>query len=326
MPKPIHWGILGTGRIARKFAAGLACLPDARLGAVGSRSTEAAGDFAREFPGVRCHSSYAALAQDPEVDAIYIATPHTLHAANTRVCLEAGKPVLCEKPFTINAAEAETIIGLAQEKNLLLMEAMWTRFIPLIVRLLEILEEGRIGEVRMLSVDFGFRAEPWMDRLFDPALGGGALLDVGVYAVSLASLLFGTPSSITGLADLGPSGVDEQAAGVLGHTGGRLAVFHTAVRANTFQEASIMGTLGRIRVHQPWWKATQMTISLDDGSTETVTIPYEGNGYQFEAAAFMNCLHHGQRECDLMPLAETLAIMKTMDTLRRQWGLKYPME
>lgn len=325
MPDKIRWGILGTGIIAGKFATGLAVLPDAEIVAVGSRSQESADAFARRFNIPRRHASYEALAHDSAVDVLYIATPHSLHAENTLMGLAAGKAVLCEKPFTINARESEKVIQTARAKKLLLMEAMWTRFLPPIVRLREMLAKGVIGDVRMLAADFGFQAPARSGRLFDPALGGGALLDVGIYPVALASMLFGPPSHVTGLAHL-VSGVDEQAAMVLGHSGGRLSVLHTAITATTPQEATIIGTRGRIRLHTGWWMGSAMTLTLDAGGEEFLEFPFTGNGYQFQAIEFMECFRDSRLESAVMPLDETLSIMRTLDTLRTQWGLRYPME
>ena len=326
MAEKNRWGIIGTGRIARLFAEGLATLMDAELVAVGSRSQAKADEFATQFNVPFRHASYEALAKDPRVDAVYVATPHSLHAENTLMALKAGKPVLCEKPFAINAREAKSMIRSARTKGVLLMEAMWTRFLPSIVRLREMLKEGIIGDVRTLEAGFGFQREKREGRLFDPALGGGALLDIGIYPISLASMIFGRPTRITGLAEIGPTGVDEQAAIVLGHPKGQLAVLHNSIRANTFQEASIIGTRGRIRLHRGWWKGSDMTITLDQGGEEFLDFPFTGNGYQFEAEAFMKCMRDGETDNKIMPLDETLSIMKTMDALRAQWGLKYPME
>jgi predicted dehydrogenase len=326
MSKKVRWGILGTGRIAKQFAEGLRSLPDAELVAVGSRAQATADSFAKDFTVPFRHASYAALVNDPKVDAVYVATPHSLHAENTLLALEAGKPVLCEKPFTINAPQAEKVIQTARSKKILVMEAMWSRFLPSIHRLRELLAEGVIGEPRMLTADFGFKASHDKGRLFDPALGGGALLDVGIYPVSFASMLFGPPAKVTGQAELGATGVDEQAAMVLSHAKGELSVLHTSIRANTFQDATILGTKGRIKLHTPWWKASDLTLYLDEGGEELFEFPYTSNGFQFEAAAFMECLREGKLESEVMPLDETLSIMKTLDTLRSQWGLKYPME
>ncbi len=324
--KKIRWGIFGTGRIAGKFAEGLAVLPDAELVAVGSRTQASADDFAKRFDVPRRHASYAALADDDTVDALYVATPHSLHAENTLMGLDVGKAVLCEKPFAINAKQAEKMIKRARNKKLLLMEAMWTRFLPPMVRLREMLAVETIGKVRTLFADFGFRRETTEGRLFDLTLGGGALLDVGIYPVSLASMLFGKPSQITGLADLGEKGVDGQSGVLLGHPGGKLAVLHSAVRVNTPQAACICGTLGRINLHTGWWRGAAMTLQLDAGGEEFLEFPFTGNGYQFEAIEFMECLRAGRTESAVMPLDETLTIMRTLDTLRAQWGLMYPME
>ena len=327
MSAPIRWGILGTGKTARQFAAGLKVLPGAQLVAVGSRTAAAAAAFGAEFQVPHCHASYEALANDPEVDVIYVATPHACHKENTLLALAAGKAVLCEKPFTINAREAAEVITFARAKKLFLMEAMWTRCFPLMDKLRELLVTQAIGELRMLTADFGFRAEYHEEpRLFDRAAGGGALLDVGVYPISLASLLFGSPISITTQAHLGRTGVDEEAAMVLLHAQGQLAVLSTAIRVDTAQEAVLSGTQGRIRIHRPWWRPTVMTLSREGQPDEVMEFPLTGNGYQFEAAEVMRCLRAGKLESNLMPLDESLSVMKTMDAIRAQWGLKYPMD
>ncbi len=324
----IRWGILGTGNIAKQFARGLAVLPDADLAAVGSRSQAGADAFGDEFDVPRRHPSYAALANDPDVDVVYVATPHNLHRENSLLCLQADKAVLCEKPFAINAGEAEQVIALAREKRLFLMEAMWTRFLPALQQTRQLLAGGAIGDVRMLAADFGFRAsfDP-QGRLFDPHLGGGALLDVGIYPISLASLVFGAPPArVSSLAHLGQSGVDEQAAMIFGYDQGQLAVLSSATRTNTPQEAVISGTTGQIRIHTPWWKASTLTLSVQGEEDQVLRLPFEGNGYNYEAVEVMDCLRGSKTESDVMPLDETLAIMRTLDQIRAQWGLSYPME
>jgi len=322
-----RWGILGTGNIASQFARGLAALDDAELVAVGSRTADSAEAFGERFSAPRRHSSYAALASDPDVDAIYVATPHPLHHDNTIMCLESGKAVLCEKPFAINATEAQSMIATARARGVFLMEAMWTRFLPHIVRLRELLAAGTIGEVRMLQVDFGFRTSfnP-QGRLFDPALGGGALLDVGIYPVSLASMILGTPQRVTGMAHLGETGVDEQSAMIFGYAGGQLALLSQAIRTNSPHEALLLGTVGKIRVHSSWWKSTTITLSVDGRPDELIDLPEVGNGYNYEAAEVGRCLRAGRTESNVMPLDETLAIMRTLDEVRAQWGLRYPGE
>lgn len=327
MNDTIRWGILGTGKIARQFAAGLKNLPDATLMAVGSRTVESANVFGEQFAVAHRHASYEALVSDPDVDVIYVATPHSCHQANTLQALAAGNAVLCEKPFAINAREAAQAIAFARTEKLFLMEAMWTRCFPLMEKLRELLASKIIGEVRMLTADFGFRAEYRAEeRLFSPAAGGGALLDVGVYPVSLASMIFGTPTRIVSQAQLGQTGVDEEAAIILSHARGELAVLSTAIRLETPQEAIIMGSAGRIRIHSPWWRPAAMTISRGGRSDELMEFPFAGNGYQFEAAEVMSCLRAGKLESCVMPLDETLSIMRTLDAIRVQWGLRYPMD
>jgi predicted dehydrogenase len=325
--RKVRWGILGTGSIARQFTEGLNALPEAEMLAVGSRSETSASEFADEREIPRRYASYDALAADPDVEIVYIATPHPFHAGNAELCLGAGKAVLCEKPFTVNAAEAERVVGIARDRGLFLMEGMWTRFFPLMERVRRLISEGAIGEVRMLDVDFGFRTElDPASRLFDPALGGGALLDVGVYCVSLASMVLGRPYGSVGLSHLGETGVDEQASVVLEHEGGRLANLSIGIRTATPQEATIMGTDGYLRVHSPWWRPTSMTISRPGEASETVEAPVSGNGFNYEAAEVMRCLENGETESDIMPLDETLSVMRTMDGIRAAWGLRYPSE
>ena len=327
MADRIRWGIIGTGSIAREFATGLTVLPEAELVAVGSRTAESASQFADMFGVPHRHASYEALANDPSVDVVYVATPHTLHKANSLLCLQTGKAVLCEKPFTINAAEAEAVVQFAREKKLFLMEAMWTRFIPLVVKVRQLLADRAIGHVQMLVADLGFRVDfDPLHRLFDPQLGGGALLDLGVYPVSLASMIFGPPSTTTSMAQFGETGVDEQAAIILGYEQGRLATLYTSLRTDTPREAILLGSKGRITIHAQMFRPTKLTLSLAGEEDDIIEMPLEGNGYNYEAAEVMRCLQAGKLESDIMPLDETLAIMKTMDQIRAQWGLEYPME
>lgn len=327
MTAQFRWGILGAGSIARKFVTGVQALADHAVVAVGSRQQATADKFADDFKIPHRHASYEALAADPEVDAIYVATPHPMHKENTLTCLRAGKAVLCEKPFTINAAETQELIAEARQRKLFLMEAMWTRFIPIVREAHRLIKEGAIGPVRMISADFGFRAgfDP-TSRAFDPALGGGALLDVGIYPLSLASMILGTPDRIAGLAELGQTGVDEQSAFILGYPQGQLAILSTAVRTNTPHDAVIMGETGMIRLHPPFWIPKRMTLTVSGKGAQEIEIPYTANGYNYEAAEVATCVRAGKLESAIMPLDESLAIMQTMDAIRAQWGMKYPME
>ncbi|MDP6775589.1 MAG: Gfo/Idh/MocA family oxidoreductase [Candidatus Latescibacteria bacterium] len=327
MSTPIRWGILGTGSIARKFADGLAVLDDADLVAVGSRSQDTADAFADGYAIPSRHATYEALAGDSEVDAIYVATPHALHRENSILCLEAGKAVLCEKPFTINRGEAEEVVAVARERKVFLMEAMWTRFLPIMTQVRAWVSEGAVGDIRVVSADFGFGSRVNPDsRLYKPELGGGALLDVGVYSVSFASMILGgSPSRIAGMAHIGEIPVDEQAGMVLGYESGAIAVLYTSICARTPQHAYILGSEGSIHIHSPFWQGTTATLSRG-GKEKTVELPFEGNGYNCEAAEVMRCLREGRTESETMPLDETLSVMGTLDEIRAQWGLKYPME
>jgi predicted dehydrogenase len=327
MKEVIRWGILGTGNIATSFATGVATMPDAELAAVGSRNQATADAYGDRFQIERRYASYRELVNDPEVDVVYIATPHSLHLENMLLCFEADKAVLCEKPFTINAAQARQAIRRARQCKLFVMEATWMRFTPLMVELRKMLADGVIGEIRMVNADFGIRAEyDPLFRLFNPELGGGGMLDVGIYPLSLAQMLLGTPAQVVGLAELGQTGVDEQSASVLGYEGGQLAVLHNAIRTETPQEATIVGAEGWIRIDAPWWMPQAMTIQKSGTTPRHLEIPFAANGYTYEAAEVHHCLREGKLESPLMPLDETIAVMETMDALRAQWGMRYPME
>ena len=323
---PVRWGIIGPGNIARQFAKGLAGAPGASLVAIASRSPERAAAFAAEHGGRGCASA-AALAVDPGVDAVYVATPHPQHHAAIRLCLEAGKAVLCEKPITVNAGQFAELVALARNRRAFLMEAMWTRFLPAMGRVRSWLAEGAIGEPRLVTADFGFRCG-WnpASRLLDPAQAGGGLLDVGVYVLAFAAMVFGAkPERVSGFAHLGETGVDEQAALILGWSGGRLASLTCAVRTNTPQTARIDGTEGSIEVPS-FWRTTKASLRGAGGRAETFEQPHRANGYEWQAIEVARCLAAGLTESPVMPLDESLAIQRSMDELRRQWGLKYPSE
>lgn len=327
MADVIRWGILGTGNIAHKFAIGLKTASGAQLVAVGSRTQASADKFAAEFNVPRRHASYEDLAQDAEVDAVYISTPHPFHVGNSKLCLQNGKAVLCEKPFTINVKEADEVIALARQQHIFLMEAMWTRYLPALIHTRELIAQGAIGEVRMLTADFGFRTNFNEEgRLFDPKLGGGALLDVGIYPISLAFMLFGAPQEIASQAYLGETGVDEQSAYLFRYAAGQIALLSSATRTETPQEAIILGTEGYIKLSSPWWNAAELILKRAGKPEEVISPARVGNGYNYEAEEVGRCLKAGKLESETMPLDETRAIMATMDTIRAQWGLKYPME
>ena len=323
-----RWGILGPGKIARRFAAGLPhCSSPARVEAVGSRSLERAQAFAAEFGASNAYGGYEELAADESLDAIYIATPHSEHASNAILCLEHGKPVLVEKPFTLNQNEAKQVVDKARERRLFCMEAMWTRFFPAMRKVRELVSDGVIGRVRMVTADFGYRTEfDASSRLFDPRLGGGGLLDVGIYPLSFACMLLGEPASALARASLAVTHVDDCAAFLLQHGGGELSLLSCATQVKTLNKAQVFGEGGSISLGSEWWKPSGLTINRDANEAEIVEMPYPGNGFQFEADAAQACIRSGKRENALMPLNETVMLMGVLDDLRAQIGVVYPSD
>lgn len=323
----IHWGIIGTGHIAAKFAADLRLVEGSVLHAVGSRRRESAEAFARRFSIPHYYAGYEQLAEDKAIDVIYIASPHGLHKQHCLLCLEHDKAVLCEKSFTINAAQADEVISKARAKKLFLMEAMWTRFLPIFNKMRQYLQEISIGKVRSLSAELGFKAayDPG-HRLFNPQLGGGALLDLGVYPLSLASFLLDKPKTMDTTAQLGETGVDEQSCILLEYDEDRYAKIFISLRKDLSNEAIILTENGRLRLHAPLYRPSGLTVSVLGQKDEYIEAKFEGEGYVHQIREVMYCLRAGKTESTLMPLDETMQIMKTMDALRHRWGLKYPAE
>lgn len=253
--------------------------------------------------------------------------PHSFHREHTILCLRSGRCVLCEKPFAVNAAEAEEMISVAREEKRTLMEAMWMRFMPSVTEVRRIVSGGAIGDILRVTADFGFRADfDPENRLFDRSLGGGALLDVGIYPLSLAHMLMGEPESIDGTAVIGDTGVDGESTVTLGYAGGRQAVIRMSIRKDTPCEALISGTKGYIRIQLPWWRSERIILNRDGRGETSIDLPIRGNGYICEAEEFMDLIRTGRPESEIMPLAESLAVMKSADGIRRCWGLEYPME
>ncbi|WP_020654462.1 Gfo/Idh/MocA family protein [Massilia niastensis] len=327
MTEKVRWGILGTGGIARAFATGLRDTPGAVLAAVGSRTKESALAFAREFDIPASYGSYSELAQAQEVDIIYIGTPHTMHAENAIQALRGGKAVLCEKPFAMNRREAGEVVALARARNLFLMEAMWTRFMPALAEVKRIMASGEIGAVTQVHADFGFSAttDP-AHRINNPELGGGALLDLGIYPLSIACALLGKVDTVQAQAIMGETGVDLSTAFTMKHVGGTLSVCSCSMRARSSSELVVSGTKGSVRMHRMFHLATEVTVDLLDGSSRTVATPYLGNGYTHEAIEAGRCLKEGLIEHPLMTHDDTLSLMGLLDTIRRQIGLRYPSD
>lgn len=326
MKDKVRWGILGPGNIANRFAEGIRAVPDAELLAVASRDIARANAFADRWSVARRYGSYDDLVADADVDAVYVSTPHPFHAPCSLLAIKAGKAVLCEKPFTVNAHEAREVVEAAREKGVFVMEAMWTRFFPLMRRLRDMAAAGEMGEVLMVQADFGFRAgfNP-EGRLFNPALAGGGLLDVGVYPLSLAVMLLGVPNRVSGLARLGETGVDELAAFTLGFPSGGLASLTTGVRVSTPHEAFICATEGSAHIPAPWWVPEKMTVRVGRRTVE-YSEPKLASGFEYEIAEASRCIREGLRESPVLPLDETVAIVDVMDQLRAIWGVRYPME
>lgn len=326
MTDVIRWGILGTGKIARAFATALKDTPGATLAAVASRSIGGAQSFANEFDAPAAYGSYQELADAPGVDIVYIATPHPLHAANAMMLLNGGKAVLCEKPFTMNRREAEQVVALAREKKLFLMEAMWTRFLPALAEVRRVIESGEIGPVHQLTADFGFLAtkDP-LHRVNNPELGGGALLDLGIYPLSIASALLGPVTTVQAQAELGETGVDLQTSFSMKHAGGAMSICCCSFKARSPVELTVAGEIGHVRMNTMFHRATSVTIATASG-TRTVETPYIGNGYAHEAIEAGRCLRDGLLESPAMRHDETLSLMGLLDTIRSQIGLRYPAD
>ena len=321
-----RWGIAGPGGIAAQFAEGMGLVTGGHITAVASRSVERAGAFGDRFAIPTRYGDYAALADDPDVDVVYVATPHARHEADTLLYLEAGKHVLCEKPLALNATQARRMADAARDRGLFLMEAMWTRFLPAYLALREVLESGRIGEPIVVEADFGFRLPVMREhRLFDLTQGGGALLDLGVYPLQLCSMVLGQPDRVVADGTVGSTGVDEHVAGVLHHDSGAVGVVKASIRVGLACTARISGSHGWVDL--PAFMHCPQAISVGGRSgVELIDCAYDGEGLRFQIDEVHHCLDRGATESTVMPLEETIAIATTMDAIRAQLGVVYPGE
>jgi predicted dehydrogenase len=328
MSSPFRWGILGTGWIAEMFVTDLQAT-GIEVSAVGSRTQKSADEFGARFEIARRHASYEALVADPEVDAIYVATPHPMHAANALLAIEAGKHVLVEKPFTLTEAEAVRVSEAAKKAGVVVLEAMWTRFLPSMVRLREIVAAGTIGEPRTLIADHDqlLSSDP-QHRINNPELGGGALLDLGVYPVSFAVDLFGAPTAVTARGDKTTTGVDRQVALILEHESGAISVLHTALDTPGANIATIVGTEGRIEIDSVWYTQTSFTVyaGKDGEAVERYDDTVVSRGMQYQAWELERIVREGGSESEIMPLEQSVAVMGVLDEARRQVGVTYPGE
>jgi predicted dehydrogenase len=327
MADQVRWGILATGGIAHTFAGDLVADGHA-IAAVGSRSQASAEAFAAQFGIPKAYGSYEALVADPDVDIVYIATPHPFHAHDAVMALNAGKHVLVEKPITLNAREAEELAELAAERGLLLLEAMWTRFLPHVRRIREIIAAGALGRLRSFTADHRQKlsSDP-AHRINAPVLGGGALLDLGIYPISFAAHLFGTPQEVQATAVFGPTGVDAEVATLFRYADGQIATTLSASDTRGPNTASIVGTDARIDIDSVWYAPTTFRVVRYDGSLlETWENTTPGRGMQYQAREAEELLAAGKTASDILSPTESVNIMATMDEVRRQIGLTYPSE
>jgi predicted dehydrogenase len=314
MTTPLRWGILGTGKIAHTFANDLRLIDEGVVVAVGSRSQQSADSFGDEFAVATRHGSYESLVADPNVDVIYVATPHPQHRDNALLALEHNKPVLVEKAFTMTGAEARELVATAQTKNLFLMEAMWTRFLPHVVAVRELLAQKVLGDIVSVMADHGqWFAQDRSSRLFAPELGGGALLDLGVYPVSFASMILGKPQRVTAMVTSAFTGVDGQTSMLFGYEGGAQAILTCTSSARSATRASIVGSEGRIDIDGPFYAPTSFILKLCNGKSDHFEFVHQGRGLNYQAVEVARCIEAGLTESPTMPLDETIEIMDTME-------------
>ncbi len=322
-----YWGIIGPGKIAAKFAAALALTEGAELVAVASRDPERAREFAAKFGASRSYSDYGKLAADPAIDAIYIATPHGFHLEHALLCLRHGKAVLCEKPMALSNRQVQIMVRTAGEHNRFLMEAMWTRFLPVTEKMLELIRGGAIGTVKYVRADFGFAAPYNPDRrLFNLQLGGGSLLDIGIYPLFLSLLLLGEPSQISATAQLAPTGADMSCSATLHYPEGGLSVITSLYSCQTSITAEIAGTTGMIRIPTPWFKSDKLSLFRSGQEAEEIQLEPLINGFEFEIRETMRCMDEGLIESPKMSHTFSLMLSRVMDNIRKQCGIIYPGE
>ncbi len=361
MTQSIQWGFYGSGIVAQDVAADFSHVSDARIAAVSSRTLTSARQFAKKFNVPKVYESLALMLEDPELDIIYIATPHHLHQQHSLSCLQAGKAIVCEKPFTVSAAEAEIVIAAARQRNLFCMEAMWMRFFPLVQAAKKRIAENELGDIQLIQADFGYPTPFDPDnRFFNTELAGGALLDRGIYPISLAQYLLGNPKTISSEAHIGATGVDEHSSCTLQYSSGTIALLSSTLRGLGTNEAVITGSKSTLKIHDPFYRPSSVSLRptkvgaiakrlAQSGLKQTIknnpvvqsfrkiaapikriirgkttTANFPGNGYQFEIQEATRCLQQGLQESPIMPLEDTLSVLQIMDTMREQWNNKTP--
>ncbi len=327
MKQKINWGIMGCGWIAQQFADALNGTEDVVLYAAASRKQEKADEFTKKNKAVKAYGSYNALVADPDIDIIYIATPHSYHYANTKVCLEAGKHVLCEKAFTVNTAQVKELMILAKTNGLFLMEALWTKFLPGMIKAKEMIDSGIIGDVISMDADFGLKFE--MDpkhRLFNPYLAGGVLLDIGIYPLFLSLYLFGKPEVLKAHSKLDSNHIDLTTSMIAEHKAGTISNLTSTSTANRPVVAAFYGTKGKLVFDNWWFTPSSFTVTIDEKDPEVFEFPAIVNGYEYEIIESNKCLREGKMESEIMPHSFSILLMEMMDEIRKQCGIIYPAE
>lgn len=322
----IRWGILGAGRIARKFAADFKVVTDGEIIAVGSRSKERSNQFANEFGIVNAYSSYEEMLKNDDINVVYVATPHNFHLEHAQLCLHAGKSVLCEKPVTVNSSEFDILQKLAKEKNLFFMEAIWTYYLPAIIQAMQWIKEGKIGSVKQVQVSFGFRGDmDKKERLANPNLAGGALLDIGIYGIAIAELVFDEEvEKIQAIANFSETGIDASNSIQLQYKNGGMAQISSSLVAEQQNEAIIYGDKGRIEIPRFWMAKSAILVTENEHLEFNDETPQMG--YNHEADAVNNLIKNAKKESPVIPLVKSKKILSLMDKVREQIGLKYPFE
>jgi predicted dehydrogenase len=324
---PCRWGIIGPGKIAQKFANAIPLAGNAILHAVASRDAERSRNFATEHGAAKWYDSYEQLATDPDIDAVYIATPHAFHLEHTLLCLENQKPVLCEKPMALNHHQVQQMVAAAKSNNIFLMEAMWTRFLPSIQKALELVNNGSIGTVKHVRGDFGFYSPFNADsRLYNMALGGGSLLDVGIYPLSLCLTVLGKPDKITATGKLAETGADESCVAILQYNNGATATAFSTLASFTSLTAEIAGTEGNITIPPAWYKSDRLTLHRMGEEPQNFVLEPVTNGFEYEIREVMRCLESGLIESQAMSHDFSLLLSSTMDKIRGQIGVKYAVD
>lgn len=322
--KVYNWGIIGLGKIAHKFAHDLNLAEGANLYGVASRNIDKAVKFSTDYNADKYYGSYKDLVEDVNIDIVYIATPHKYHCENTLMALEAGKAVLCEKAFAMNRQEVEMMIFKAHEKNVFLMEALWTRFIPSTEKIISLLKSGVIGNLKSIRADFGFTAKNIPEeRLFDKSLGGGSLLDTGVYPVFLSLLTLGIPNEIKAFANMSLDGIDNSCTILFKYSTGQLAVLDCSIISFTPKEGFLNGDLGYLKMHNSFQHTKEISCFEGHQLMNTYNVDYVGNGYYHEIIEVMKCISEGKIESEKMPLSFSLDLISTLDRIRDEIGLSY---